>query len=197
MHYSNHSLKTLRFNFFHKRFPFSASTPSSSAAAKKPQDSTFSKFRAKAIERDRAIKERQENEKRQRLEEQENVRKQREKQREIEENRALNLNKSGSWAPESLGGAGGAPGSGTASTHGIGSNAAPSPNNSGGGGGGHHPGVLGSQAGEVPPPSHMPAINDRDALRKLEAEKRRKQANQNPIDMNQQSQIMSMFEDML
>ena len=104
----------------------------------------------------------------------------------MEEERALNLNKSGSWAPESMGA--GAPGSGGAPLR---SSAAPSPNNAGG----HHPAA--SQAVEVPPLSHPPAVNDRDALRKLEAEKRRKQANQNPIDMNQQSQIMSMFEDML
>ena len=110
----------------------------------------------------------------------------------MEEERALNLNKSASWAPEPLGvGAPGSGGSGGGAP--LRSSASPSPNNAGG----HHPGAVASQAGDVPPPSHPPAVNDRDALRRLEAEKRRKQANQNPIDMNQQSQIMSMFEDML
>ena len=145
------------------------------SAPKKPQDSTFNKFRAKAIERERANKERQEIEKRQRLQEQENKRLEREKQREMEEERALNLNKSGSWAPESMPGA----------AHRSAPSSTPSPN------AGHH---AVPQGGDTP---HPPAVSDRDALRKLEAEKRRKQANQNPIDMNQQSQIMSMFEDML
>ena len=134
------------------------------------------------MERDRANKERQEIEKRQRLQEQENKRLEREKQREMEEERALNLNKSGSWAPETM--AGGVAGGGGA-PHRAAPTSTPSPNAA------HH---AVSQNNDVP---HPPAVSDRDALRKLEAEKRRKQANQNPIDMNQQSQIMSMFEDML
>ena len=79
----------------------------------------------------------------------------------MEEERAFNLNKSGSLTPEAISaaaaGGGGVAGAAPSSTA--------SPNV------GPHGGVV--AAHEVP---HAPAVSERVALRKLEAEKRRNQA---------------------